>query len=331
MITFSAERGRDGPALFLFSSFAPKKPHPSERNDSMRRHLSVLVHLTALISALLFLAVLFMAIFCYPLDSRAAFEFAEIGARPAALAGAYCALSDDAHGPMYNPAGTGWASGRAIAMSACRPFGLVELDTQEFSILQPVSGWVAGLYARRFGGHLYREITMGLSCSHRFLDNLSIGWCLRGLQLAISGYGSDETWSLDTGILAVPGTRWRWGMAIRNLNNGRLGQNQEGMAQVLMVGLACRPEEFVWLSADLLGDAAEVSSSPFKPGAYPLEWRLGCEARPRDLLALRLGLQNHPLRISAGLEISAGPFRLGYAWRSHQLLSPTHHLTLIVR
>jgi len=271
---------------------------------------------------------LFFFIVLVPLSSQAAFEFIEVGARPAALGGAYCALSDDAHGPLHNPAGAGWVDGRAIALSFCRPFGLAELDTRELSILQPISGWIAGLHARRFGNRSYGETTVGLSCSHRFVDRLSAGCCLRGLQLAVDEYGSDETWSLDLGILAVPGSRWRWGMAVRNLNNGRLGHGREGMAQVLMVGLACRPEDRVWLSADLLGDMADVSADRFQPG-YPLEWRLGCEARPRDVVALRLGLQNHPMRLSAGLELSAGPLRLGYAWRSHQLLGWTHHLTLM--
>jgi hypothetical protein len=255
----------------------------------------------------------------------------EVAARPAALGGAYCALSDDAPGPLHNPAGVGWLDDRKIALSVSRPFGLAELDARELSILQPISGWIVGLHAREFGGRLYRETTLGLSCSHRFLDGLSAGWCLRGLQLAISGYGSDETWSLDVGLVVVPGSRWRWGMAVRNLNNGRLGRGREGMSQVLMVGAACRPEDHVLLSADLLGDLTDVSVDRFQPGGYPLEWRLGCEARPRDSVALRLGLQNHPMRISAGLEISAGSLRLGYAWRSHQLLGSTHHITLIAR
>jgi len=297
----------------------------------MRRHLSSPKSIKRLPIAISFTAVWFAAGFCLPLSGRAAFEHVEVGARPAALGGAYCALSDDAHGPLHNPAGAGWAKGRAIALSASRPFGVSELDTGELSILQPALGWVFGLHARHFGGGLYREITVGVSAAHRFADRLSAGWCLRGRQLAICGYGSDESWSLDLGVTALPGARWRWGMAVHNINNGRLGRDRQGMPQVLMVGLACRPEERVWLSGELLGDLTDLSVAPFGPLEYPLEWRLGCEACPWKTAALRLGLQNHPLRISAGLELAAGPLRLGYAWRSHSLLGSTHHITLMTK
>jgi len=272
---------------------------------------------------------LFLLIILVPFSGQAAFEHVETGARPAALGGAYCALSDDVHGPLHNPAGAGWLSHQAIALSASRPFGLAELDTQELSVLQPAFGWVLGLHARRFGGRLYREMTIGISGARRIVDILSAGCCLRGRQLAIRGYGSDESWSLDLGLVALPGERWRWGMAVHNLNNGRLGRDRQGMPQVLMVGLACRPEERLWLSGELLGDLTDLSVDPFGSPAYPLEWRLGCEARLRNMAALRLGLQNRPLRISAGLELAAGPLRLGYAWRSHPLLGSTHHVTLM--
>jgi hypothetical protein len=301
---------------------------------SMRRHL---LFPASIISRILpgrfpgFIptAVSFTAILCSALSGRAAFEHVEVGARPAALGGAYCALSDDVHGPLYNPAGASWSQRRALALSGCRPFGLGQLDTGELSILQPVLGWVFGLHARHFGDRLYRETTVAMSAAHRFLDRLSAGGCLRGLQLSIDGYGSDETWSLDVGILALPGDRWRWGMAVHNINNGRLGRARQGMPQVLMVGLACRPEERVWLSGELLGDLTDLSVDSSGSPGYPLEWRLGCEARPGDALALRLGLQNHPMRISAGLELAAGRLRLGYAWRSHVLLGSTHHITLM--
>jgi len=295
----------------------------------MRRHPFSLISVANLVFTIPSLAVFTALILCQPITSRAAFEYVQVGARPAALGGAYCALSDDAHGTWHNPAGAGWSQRRAIALSFSRPFGLAELDTRELSLLQPVLGWILGLHARHFGGGLYRESTVGMSCAHRFLEGLSAGWCLSGRQLAICGYGSDETWSLDLGILAFPGARWRWGMAVHNINNGRLGRNQQGMPQVLMVGLACRPEERLWLSGELLGDLTDLSVDPFGPPEYPLEWRLGCEARPWSATALRVGLQNHPLRISAGLELAAGPLRLGYAWRSHPLLGSTHHLTLM--
>lgn len=271
------------------------------------------------------LALLFILLL--PLPGHTAFQFLDTGARPVAMGGAFCAVADDAHGPHYNPAGMAWIHGRKAAISYCQFFRLADLALHEVSFVQPTSWGVLGLAARRFGGDLYREMSVDLSFAHPLSEGVSVGISMRGLQLAISGYGSDETLSLDLGLLAAMTSRLRWGLSVRNLNNGSLGRGKEEMPQVLMVGFAFRPHSRLLLSADLLEDISDCSLEKLA-GAYPIELRLGQESSLWDPLTIRLGLQSSPTRFSVGLGLRAGPFHLNYAYRSHQFLDGTHYVSL---
>ena len=266
--------------------------------------------------------------FPFSFPSQAAFVFLDMGARPVAMSGAFCAVVDDAHAPHYNPAGMVQVHGRMATVSHCQLFGLADLCLQNVCFLQATRWGVLGLGAQRFGGDLYREVALGLSFARPLTENLFVGLSLRGLQLAISGYGSDETLGADLGILAVMASRLRWGLSVRNLNNGRLGRWGQEMPRALVMGFALRQSSRLLLSADLLQDIADVSVGKLAAGGYPMELRLGQEFRLCDPVTLRLGLQARPTRFSGGVGIRAGPFHLDYAFCSHQFLGPTHHVSL---
>jgi hypothetical protein len=294
----------------------------------MRHHLSSLKNLVFVSFTIPFTAIFFMVIFCLPISSRAAFELQTVAARPAALGGAYCAVSDDAPGSLHNPAAAGRSTRRTLALSAGRPFGLAELDVQQLSIVQPISRWAVNFWARRLGDDLYREVMLGLCCSRRLGDNLSAGVALRGLQLAIAGYGSDRTWCVDLGISGAVNSAVHLGMSAHNLNHAHLGRGEQAVPQLLRAGIAFRPERHVLLCADLVEDVSDVTKGGSFPGKYPVEIRLGCEGRLRRSLALRLGFQNRPLRMSGGIGLTIGPVVVDYACRSHRFLGPTQHITI---
>src|SRR5437868_6144296 len=60
--------------------------------------------------------------------SHAAFQESLWGARPAALAGAYTALADDADSPAYNPAGITWTTQNDMTFMYARLFTGVNLN-----------------------------------------------------------------------------------------------------------------------------------------------------------------------------------------------------------
>jgi len=272
------------------------------------------------------LVLLFILLF--PHSVHGAFEFLDVGARPAAMGGAFCAVADDAHALHYNAAGMGQLQGRRASVSTCQYFGLAGPSMHNISLLQSASWGVLGLEVQRFGQDLYRETALGLSFGRSLLEALSLGISLRGLQLAISGYGSAQTFGLDLGFLAAMTPRFRWGVWVYNLNNGRLGRSRQEMPQVFIMGFAYRPDSKLLLSADLLLDIADCSVEKLARGAYPVELRLGQESRLWNPVALRLGLQTRPTRFSAGLGLEAGHLSLDYAYRSHQFLGGTHYVSL---
>lgn len=270
----------------------------------------------------------FLLIFLYPLPGQTAFEFLDTGARPVAMGGAFCAVADDAHTLHYNPAGAGQLQGRKVALSSCRLFGLADLSLHNLCLLQPTRWGVLGLEIQRFGGILYSETALSLSYARPLRENLLLGSSLRGLQLAISGYGSDHTLVLDLGLLATVAPRVSWGVSMHNLNNGRLGRWRQEMPQVLSMGFAYCPNSRLLLSVDLRQDIANCSVDKLTDGGYPVELRLGQESHIWAPLTARLGLGTGPTRFSAGVGVRAGPFQLHYAYRSHQLLGGSHHVSL---
>ncbi len=271
---------------------------------------------------------LLLAILLSPAPGRAAFQFQDVGARPAAMGGAFCAVADDAHGPHYNPAGMVQVQSRKVTLNTARLFGLADLACHSISVLQP-SRWAAlGLGAQRFGGALYRESSLSLSLARPLAKDLFLGLSLRGLQLAISGYGVDHALVLDLGVLAAMNQSLKWGFSVRNLNDGHLGRQQEGIPQDLIMGFAFRPHAGLLLSADLGPDLSPCSEGTRSLARYPIFLRLGQEFCLWPPLTLRLGLQTRPARFSGGMGVRAGPLRLDYCYRSHEILGGSHHISL---
>jgi hypothetical protein len=270
----------------------------------------------------------FLLIFLYPLPGQTAFEFLDTGARPVAMGGAFCAVADDAHAPHYNPAGMVQVRRRKVTFSTGRFFGLADVTLHSVYLLQPSRWGILGLGAQRFGGGLYRESTLSLSFARPLRKNLFLGLSLRGLQLAISGYGVDRTLGLDLGFLAAMTSSLRWGLLARNLNNGRLGSGREQIPRGLIMGFAFRPYAGLLLSADLRPDLSPISEGTLNLVRYPISLRLGQEFCLWPSLTLRLGLQTRPTRYSMGMGVGAGPFQLDYCHRSHQFLGGSHHISL---
>jgi hypothetical protein len=139
---------------------------------------------------------------------RAAFRDMVWGARPAGLGGAYAALSDDAHGPLANPAGTARVTRPQVLLSYASLFsGLKLYAGQETSAVD--LGSLAFVDRRREWGSLgfywnafqakgvYREDTAGLSWGNSLggvVKGLSVG---AGLKMLRHAYEVDGAAALD--------------------------------------------------------------------------------------------------------------------------------------
>ena len=137
-----------------------------------------------------------------PALSYAAFEPVAIGARPAAMGGAYTAIADDVYSVYYNPAGLSLVPRMEFTTQYSQLYtGLWDKSNLNYSFLglaQPL------MFKRDFGtvglsvlnftaGSLYRESTITLSYGRNFkiggIRKLDVGFNVKSLTI---GYGTDE-------------------------------------------------------------------------------------------------------------------------------------------
>lgn len=220
------------------------------------------------------------------LGARAFDEF-PLGARPAALSGAFTAVADDAHSVYYNPAGLGFLERPEATAYYARLFP--NLSDQSRTALTFLAGAGPLPMDGRWGGvglaysefrvdSLYKERQLILGYGRAILaDRLAVGAGLKSLGRTFGdtadtinafsgnnpgnrtgtldpvfqgGHGANA-WGLDLGALYVLTPRLRVGMSLANLNRPDLGLvNDEKLPLLTRVGVAFQPKHMK-VSADV--------------------------------------------------------------------------------
>ncbi|MCG3204692.1 MAG: hypothetical protein KCHDKBKB_01407 [Elusimicrobia bacterium] len=214
-----------------------------------------------------------MTVFSIP--ASAAFLESLWGARPAALAGAYTAISDDANAPAYNPAGISLITQNEITFMYARLFAGVNLYSGEdtsrlglgyFSYVPTIKNKAYGSYAFSWSSlaatNLYREdsFTLTVADSYQFdslgsAPILSYGANLKLLRRAFSTdqrtdqdpvfqSGRDsQALTVDAGVIFRP--HWqvlpglKMGLSGQNLTEPNIGlADSDRVPMRISVGLA---------------------------------------------------------------------------------------------
>lgn len=216
-----------------------------------------------------------------------AFDEFSVGARPAALSGAFTAVADDVHGLYYNPAGLALLPRPELTAYYARLFP--NLSDQTRTALTFLGGACPLPFDGRWGGagvgytefrvdSLYKERQLVLGYGRSLLaDRLSLGVGLKSLQRVFGdtadtlnafsgnnpgnrtgaidpvfqgGHGATAV-GLDVGALYQLFPQWRLGLALANLNRPDLGlANDEKLPLIARMGVAYQPK-FMTVSADL--------------------------------------------------------------------------------
>jgi hypothetical protein len=151
-------------------------------------------------------------------------------ARPAALANAYVALSDDAYGVMYNPAGLSWISGPEAVAGYQYRFGLSNIGAAYVNKATRELGFgQAFLYSGDHDG-LMTEIHFITSAAYKFniLSNswirpFSLGVNLRCISNRVNGKsensvsGNSFGAGIDLGLLWELSEHIRYGLLLKDL------------------------------------------------------------------------------------------------------------------
>ncbi len=248
-----------------------------------------------------------------------AFEHLTLGARPAAMGGAYVGIAQGPEGLLVNPAGIAAATSFTGVAFYSRPFGLKELDASGLSLLHPLRTGGIGVAVRRFGRSPYEEHVFSLGAGLIILPTVQVGAAAHLYHLRIASYGSAATAGLDLGVLVSVAYNVTWGVTIYNVNRPRIGACEEQLPQVLATGVSITPARSVVMTADLHKDVR-----------YPGEVRIGASYHIVEPLAIRCGLQTNPGRFAGGIGLWVGPVRVDYAASYHYDLGLTHSVSVTV-
>lgn len=294
-------------------------------------------------------------------SAQAAFRDMIWGARPAGLGGAYAALSDDASGPLYNPAGTARSTRPQASLSYASLFAGLKLyagqettsvDLGSLSFVDQRRRWgtIGAFWNAYQAKGVYREDTMGLSWGgsfERWGDGFSVGGAVKMLRHAYdvdpltaqdpvfqagrakSAVGVDLGLQWEPFVERYPGLRL--GLVGRNLNAPDVGLSEKDRVPTdVRLGVALEKTHLLIFSPVL-----ELS---FRAGRTELSGGLE-KWFMRDALAFRLG--------GGAREVTGGfSYRFGFAGAEDRSLqvdyalswplymddtTGTHRLSLAVR
>jgi hypothetical protein len=251
-----------------------------------------------------------------------------VGARPAALGGAYDALAVDAYAPALNPAGLGFLPSAGLAATHLSYLDAVTYDA--FSAALPVRskarptgggfggsiqylspGKVSGTDASGnptgdFNGYYYAA---GLAYGRAVTPRLSLGAGGKMIGAGIAG-ATARAYAADLGAMYRLGEWMTFSVVGANLGGPlKFVQNSDPLPRQVRVGAAVQAGSSLILTAQ---GVDEVAGLGFNAGA---EWR------PFDPLALRAGYQSEAVRqlsgmagLTLGVGLRCAGIGLDYAW-----------------
>lgn len=278
---------------------------------------------------------LFVIVACSQL--LAVFDDYEPSARARGLGGAFTALSDDATGIFYNPAGLRFA-GNNIDLSYSEIFGLdfLRVSSASMSMDLPRKYGVIG-FGMMTHTVEYKDVDMmselQISLAHSFTimedihSSLHFGYTANVYNLGFGEYvdendesenfdfGDQTTFGINVGALAILRERTKLAFTASNINNPKFGkENEEDIPRKLAVAVAYEPYQGICTTIELkkaVGEDTQV--------------RAGAEVEVHQNFMLRFGVGNNPSRYSMGFKVQAYNVIVNYAFNTHAALDMSHH------
>jgi hypothetical protein len=268
-----------------------------------------------------------------------------IGARGAALGGAFAAVPGDIETPFWNPAGLQGVAQQTMALSLSRY--LVDTQAGFFSVARPAAGktWAFNLSyfsygdmrrtsadGQDLGAFEASDMAAYLTLAQPWLrDWLAVGVNLKAVYSTIDSYSADA-YMVDLGLLAHgPLDGMTIGASLSNLGavrSGYVGNFKDSLPVLLRLGVSHRPAHMpvpMLLVAEL---NVPNDNDPYL--AFGIEVLLagGLYLRP-GYSAQQTGMEGKErVGLTAGLGVTAQRYRLDYAFASYAGLGDVHRVSL---
>lgn len=257
-------------------------------------------------------------------------------ARPAALANAYVAASDDAYGVFYNPAGMAWVGGPEAVLAYQYRFGVDNIAATYVNKATREIGFGQGLLYSSDKDHMLTELYFVTSVAYKFthlpdfIRPFSVGMNLKLAsnrvkgKMADSPSGSSFGAGIDMGLLWELSERIRYGLLLKDIpvisrwKNVSTGATYyQANAASLLMGGTFRAGYKTFLIAE--GDI---------PLTREQNWKMagGVEQEIFRYFLLRAGLQKEvqttiesPWKITGGLGVNVKRFSLDGSYEYNTL------------
>ncbi len=250
----------------------------------------------------------------------AAFEDKPLAARPAALGGAYTALSNDYSAPFFNPAGLNLLNAAALSFSQTSLYGESDLKHTGAGFMLPTKS--AGSFAFNyvsFGASYYKESEMILTHSFMLIPGAYFGYNIRRLGLKIDGGGSAGALSFDVGALGMISSKLSMGVFSRGLNRPQIAS--EDLYRDLTGSICYRP----------FRGMITVFDCTMPQDREEDLIKIGVEINVLPEFCMRFGLQPDPMKASFGFGIMFNRIDFDYAFVTHETLDNQHLFTASLR
>ncbi len=250
-----------------------------------------------------------------PVPTRAAFEFRPIGARAGGMGDTFVAQAEGVEALFWNPASVAWGRGVEGVGGYDRPFGMGALETQVVGVVVPVGKGVVGMGYLGYGFSLYLEQTYGVTYGVALSSRLGVGLMVRGIQVTVAGMERRRWAAFDLGVRAYLAEGLVWGLSAWNA--GGAAVDLLGQGGMMGVGFEAAP------GMRVLVDVRKEAGAPTGVSA-------GMEYRVGNGVALRTGVGGRPERLSLGVGVRRGVFRVDYAAIFHTVLGLSHRVSVLV-
>jgi hypothetical protein len=205
-------------------------------------------------------------------------------------------------------------------------FGLNSFNTFVLGGVMPIGNGVGGIHFNRFGDNIYNENLIGLGYSHK-ISLVSIGLKANYVQVATNdptglAQTSRSTFTFELGGLAQISSQFSFGLYAYNLSQARLksGGQENTLPVILRAGVAYRPNQAVFLSAEIEKDVTQKAS-----------FKAGLDYKVVKMVALRMGFSTEPFRAGGGIGVFFKDFELDYAYQRNKNLGNIHQIGLAYR
>lgn len=249
-------------------------------------------------------------------------------ARARGMGGAFTGIADDVNALYFNPAGLAQTHhGVNIGFANLQNQEFSEYKTAAVGFALPKNLGTVALGGRMFDvayedENLMSEQTWSLGHGFTLLSDIhsSIYFGYSGNLYRLNYLDEDpvDAFGLDLGAVAILHQRTRLGFSISNLNNPKMGvNNQIELPRKLAMGVSYIPYDGVTTTIELRKDFAETT-----------EFMGGVEAKLFEPFIIRAGVHQNPATWNCGASFNVSGISLDYAFTEHSVLGGTHYLNL---